>query len=75
MRVNLSILSIIIVDSWCATKEILGKRYKDSEDTFYTKLAEEMIGNIIDTAHSMWDQTTIIREASDPPSSLYIIDR
>ena len=50
MRVNLSIFSIIVVDTWCVVKGILGSRLNDSEDDFYTKLAEEMIDNTMDEA-------------------------
>ena len=57
MSVNISILSIILVDSWCVMKGILGKRYKHSDHTFYIKLAEEMIGNTLDTAHGTWSDS------------------
>ena len=74
MRVNLSILSIIIVDTWCVTKEILGERYEATESTFYTKLAEEMIENTIDEAHSTRSRTSNLRVPDGPPSCLDTID-
>ena len=74
MRVNLSILSIIIVDSWCVVKGILGDMYSNTEDTFYTKLAEEMIGNTLDQAQRTRARTSPIRDASGPPSTLHTSD-
>ena len=51
MQVNISIFSVIIVDWWNFLKGVMHENYKDSERNFYTKLAEEMIDNIIDNAH------------------------
>ena len=48
MRVNLYIFSIIVVYTWCVVKVILGSRLNDSEDDFYTKLAEGIIDNTMD---------------------------
>ena len=74
MRVNLSILSMIIVDTWCVTKGILGERYEATESTFYTKLAEEMIENTLDEAHSTRSRTSNIGVLDGPPSCLDTID-
>ena len=48
MRVNLSIFSIIVVDTWCVVEGILGSRLNDSEDDLYTTLSKEMIDNTTD---------------------------
>ena len=45
LRVNLSILSIIVVDTWCVVKGTLASRLNNSEDDFYTKLDDKMIDN------------------------------
>ena len=50
MRVNPSIFSIIVVDTSCVVKGILGSRLNDYKDNLYTKLAEEMIDNAMDEA-------------------------
>ena len=52
----------------------MGRRYKDSEDTFYTKLAEEMIGNMLDAAHGTQGRTPNMRVLDGPPSCLDTID-
>ena len=35
----------------CVFNEIMGERDKDTEDVFYTKVAEQMIDNTLDTLH------------------------
>ena len=47
VMVYISTFSIIVVDTWCVMRGILGDKLKDSKDDFYTKLAEEMIENIM----------------------------
>ena len=74
MRVNLSILSIIIVDTWCVFKGILGPRYEDTENTFYTMLAEEMIDNTLDKPQRTRSWTLPIRNTTGPPSTLDTVD-
>ena len=74
MRVNLSILSIIIVDTWCVVKGILGDRYDPNESEFYTKLAEEMIDNSLDTTHTTRSRTSHLQFATGPPSTLDTLD-
>ena len=74
MRVNLSILSIIIVDTWCVVKGILGDRYEPNESEFYTKLAEEMIDNSLDTAQTTRSRTSHIVFATGPQSKLDTTD-
>ena len=46
-RVNLSILSVIIVDAWNVYNVILQDDCEDTENEFYTILADEMIDNIL----------------------------
>ena len=48
MRVNIFIFSIVVVDTWCVVKGILGSILNDSEDGLYTKLAEEIIYKTMD---------------------------
>ena len=74
MRVNLSILSMIIMDTWCVFNEIMGKRNKDTEDIFYTKLAEQMIDNTLDTPHRTRRRAQPIGAAAGPPSTLDTAD-
>ena len=62
MRVNTSIFSTIVVDTWCVVKGILGSRLNDSEDDFYTKLAEEMIENTMDEAQRERCRTSNLRD-------------
>ena len=64
MRVYLSIFSVIVVDTWCVKKGILGSRLNDSEDYFYTKLAEEMIYNTMDEAHITRGRTSNLRDTT-----------
>ena len=68
MRVNLSILSNIIVDTWCVVKGILGEGYNNIEGTFFTKLAEEMIVNTLNTAHRTRGQASTIKGVTSPSS-------
>ena len=74
MMVNLSILSIIIVDIWCVLKGIVGPRYEDTEDTFYTMLAAEMIDNTLDTPQRTRGCTLPIRNITGPLSTLETLD-
>ena len=62
MRVNLSIFSIIVIYTWCVVKGILGSILNDSEDDFYTKLAEEMIDNTINKSQRTRGQTSNLRD-------------
>ena len=64
MRVNLSIFSIIVVDTWCVVKGILGSRLNDSEDDFCTKLAEEMIDNKMDESQRTRSRTSNLRDTT-----------
>ena len=64
MRVNLSIFSIIVVDTWCVVKGILGSRLNDSEEDFYTKLAEEMIDNTMDESQITRGRTFNLRDTT-----------
>ena len=58
MRVNLYIFSIIVVDTWCGVKGILGYRLNDSEEDFYTKLADKMIDNTMDESQRTRGRTS-----------------
>ena len=72
---NLSMLSIMIVYAWCVAKRILGERCKSTESTFYTKLAEEIIENTLDEAHSTRRRMSYIGVLDGPPSFLDRIDK
>ena len=74
MRVNLSILSMIIVDTWCVYNEIMGEQNKDTEDVFYAKLAEQMIDNTLDTPHKTRRRSQPIRNVTEPSSTLDTVD-
>ena len=45
-------------------KGILGSRLNDSEDNFYTKLAEELIDNTMDEAHRTRGRTSNLRDTT-----------
>ena len=47
MRVNLTILSMIVVDTWLVYSQVMGSTELQSE--FYVRLAEELIDNNIDS--------------------------
>ena len=64
MRVNISIFSIIVVDTWCVVKRNLGSRLNDSEDNLYTKLAEEMIDNTMDESQRTRGRPYKIRDTT-----------
>ena len=70
MRVNISILSIVIVDIWCVVKGILGDGYNSTEDTFYTKLVEKMVENSLDTPQTTRIRTYLLGVITGPPSTL-----
>ena len=49
MRVNLTVFSIIVVDTWLAYSQCKGKSAMlEKQKTFYTLLAEELIDNRLD---------------------------
>ena len=50
MRVNLTILSMIVVDTWLAYKQCRSKQV-ENQKSFYTLLAEELIDNILDAVN------------------------
>ena len=75
MRVNLSIFSIVVGDTWCVVKGILGSRLNYSEDGFCTKLAEEMIDNKMDEAQITMGQTSNLRDTTWVISLLDTHDR
>ena len=64
MRVNLYIFSIIVVDTWRVVKGILGSRLNDSEDDFYTKLAEGMIDNKMDESQRTRIRPSNLKDAT-----------
>jgi hypothetical protein len=51
MRVNLTILSMIVVDTWLAYSQCRseGRQQAERQKTFYTLLAEELIDNRLDS--------------------------
>ena len=50
MRVGLSILGIVLVDTWLAASQCMdGVEFAETQAEFYTWLAEEMIDNTLDT--------------------------
>jgi len=52
MRVNLTILSMIVVDTWLAYSQCrseAGRQLMERQKTFYTLLAEELIDNRLDS--------------------------
>ena len=51
-RVNLSIFSVIVVDTWNVKSGILGYKNDELEKEFYEGLAEEMIDNKFDERHN-----------------------
>jgi len=53
MRVNLSIVSIIVVDTWNFKHGVLGEQCEETENDFYTLLADEMITNTLDEGRRM----------------------
>ena len=73
-RVNFSITPIIIVDTWCVVKIILGNWYKDTEDTLYTNFAKEMVENSIDPPQRKTSRTYKSSVATGLPSTLDIMD-
>ena len=52
MRVNLTIFSMIVVDTWLAYSQATGSTELQSE--FYVRLAEELIDNNIDSRLQRW---------------------
>ena len=70
MRVNLSMLSIIIVETWYVAKVILSERYEATESTLCTKLAEEMIKNTMDEAYVARSRASNLGVLDGPPSCL-----
>lgn len=50
MRVNLSIFSMIVVDTWLVYSQCTGTQEKQKE--FYTSLSEELIDNTYDRVHN-----------------------
>ena len=70
MRVNLTILSIIIVDSYYLKKGILNDACDDTENDFYTLLAEEMIENRLDEGIRTRHRGRGGERSVDSPSSL-----
>ena len=50
MRVNLSIFSMIVVDTWLVYSQCTGTQEKQKE--FYTSLSEELIDNTYDHVHN-----------------------
>lgn len=51
-RVNLSIFSVIVVDTWNVYHGILGDKNEELEKEFYESLTEEMIDNKFDEVHN-----------------------
>ncbi len=54
MRVNLTILSMIVVDTWLAYSQCRGdqgQQQVERQKTFYTLLAEELINNRLDSTN------------------------
>ncbi len=45
MRVNLTVFSIIVVDTWLAYSQCMGEGMVEKQKTFYTLLAEELKDN------------------------------
>ena len=52
MRVNLTIFSMIVVDTWLVYSQATGSTELQSE--FYVRLAEELIDNNIDSQPQQW---------------------
>ena len=52
MRVNLTIFSMIVVDTWLVYSQATGSTELQSE--FYVRLAEELIDNDIDSQLQRW---------------------
>ena len=74
MRVNLSILLMIIVDTWCYFNEIMNNRNKDTEDICYTRLADQMINITIDTTQRTRGRVNPIAIITGPSSTLDTVD-
>ena len=56
MRVNISIFSIIVVNTWCLLKGILGFILNEN--------GENLIDNTMDEAHITWGQTSNLRDTT-----------
>jgi hypothetical protein len=48
MRVNLTVFSMIVVDSWLAYSQCKGEGMVEKQKTFYTLLADKLINNRLD---------------------------
>ena len=57
MRVNLTIFSMIVVDTWLVHSQAMGSTELQSE--FYVRLAEELIDNNIDSRPNV--RETVVR--------------
>lgn len=67
MRINLSLLSICIVDSWMLYAGAQGKAADLSQAQFYEDLAEQLIDNTYDSVGSGRSGPPVARAAEAAP--------